>query len=985
MRLNPCRPFGGPLSICAAVAAGAGLAATPTTATAAPIQIGFLWHMHQPIYVPYLDPLAADGFFSFSVPDVHNQRFGPYTSWPRNAIEAGDHLPFLGAQVSFSGSLIENLNALEAAGVNGGMWNNWDFSYRAAQSNLSALGNRRLEMVAFGYHHPLMPLIGERDIRMQLRLHKLIHGQTWFSGANTAFSKGLFPPETAFSTRMIPALVAEGLEWVLVDNIHFDRACFGYPHTNASNLFQPNRADQVNPDPAASGGRWVQLQNLWAPSRVSVPFGYQPHYAQHVDPETGAISRIVAVPAARYEGNEDGRGGYGAFLYDQVMDAYLPDNDDPDHPMFVMLHHDGDNFGGGSEGYYNHNFQNMVNWVQSDPDYEVSTVNDYLDRFPVDPADVIHIEDGSWAGADNGDPEFKKWLGGDVSAGAVSPDINSWAALVAARNHVLTLEQVDPVDLDSTAEMTSILNGSGAPIHRAWHYLLVAQASDYWYWDGTEVWDSNVTRGSNLATAQTDPALAAAFFVDQTPPTVFVPQREPYNPGGFEWGATPEPSDFEVWTLAHDYSGLTRVTLRWRVDQDGVNPLASIQNETYAGGPEVGPWQSVEMTGADVPTPAGVLAASVKARRYGAMITGQTDVLIDYYVEAEDTLGNVEKSDIMHVWVGQSNGGGGGGERVTVDPEPPVAGQNVTIAYDAAGGPLAGASSVFLHYGFNAWNPVIGTDPAMSDPDGDGVWEVTVPVIPTATTLDMVFNNGAGTWDNNNGQDWSFAVEGGGGGGNGFVMDGTLDTGATLVASGTGGNLWAGLEGNTLYLATDPAANGADRFLVVSGTPGAMGPAMWAKAGSVAAWDAFIGNEESNGYNAWFDQQSATQAALGTVLEGTIDLAGELGSLPEIVHIAALAYATADGGALTGQTPSSLDGDGNVEAGEFFALTLCELRGDCCPADLTGDGILDLADISAFIVAFTAQDPAADLGAPQGVFDLADITAFVGAFTAGCP
>jgi hypothetical protein len=92
---------------------------------------------------------------------------------------------------------------------------------------------------------------------------------------------------------------------------------------------------------------------------------------------------MTAVPAARYEGNEDGRGGYGAFLYDQVMDAYLPDNDAADHPMFVLLHHDGDNFGGGSEGYYGHNFQNMVNWVQGDPDYDVSTVNDYLDRFPV--------------------------------------------------------------------------------------------------------------------------------------------------------------------------------------------------------------------------------------------------------------------------------------------------------------------------------------------------------------------------------------------------------------------------------------------------------------------------------------------------------------------------------------------------------------------------------------------------------------------------
>jgi hypothetical protein len=85
--------------------------------------------MHQPTYYPgeTVVQTEAAGHFSFSLFDVHNQRLGPYTNWPRDAIEAGqDHLPFLGAQVSFSGSLIENLNALESAGVNGGMWNNWD-------------------------------------------------------------------------------------------------------------------------------------------------------------------------------------------------------------------------------------------------------------------------------------------------------------------------------------------------------------------------------------------------------------------------------------------------------------------------------------------------------------------------------------------------------------------------------------------------------------------------------------------------------------------------------------------------------------------------------------------------------------------------------------------------------------------------------------------------------------------------------------------
>ena len=36
-------------------------------------------------------------------------------------------------------------------------------------------------------------------------------------------------------------------------NIHFDRACVGYPQTNASNLFAANQADVLNPNPTATG------------------------------------------------------------------------------------------------------------------------------------------------------------------------------------------------------------------------------------------------------------------------------------------------------------------------------------------------------------------------------------------------------------------------------------------------------------------------------------------------------------------------------------------------------------------------------------------------------------------------------------------------------------------------------------------------------------------------------------------------------------
>jgi hypothetical protein len=50
----------------------------------------------------------------------------------------------------------------------------------------------------------------------------------------------------------------------------------------------------------------------------------------------------------------------------------------------------------------------------------------------------------------------------------------------------------------------------------------------------------------------------------------------------------------------------------------------------------------------------------------------------------------------------------------------------------------------------------------------------------TATQLDVVFNDGASTWDNNGGQDWHFSVMGGAS--ITWKMDGTLDAGAVRAA-----------------------------------------------------------------------------------------------------------------------------------------------------------------------------------------------------------
>ncbi len=972
------------------IAAGVAVGCVIGTARASePIHIGFLWHMHQPIYYPgeSITQTDASGHFSFSIADVHNQRFGPYTSWPKDAIQSGLGLPHLGAQVSFSGSLIENLNNLQAAGANGGMWNNWQSSYTQAAQWQTSEGNGRMDLVGFGYHHPLMPLLDERDMRMQIKLHKQVHAQTW--GPGVPYSKGIFPAETAFATRMIPALKAEGIEWTLFDSIHLERAVANYPHTNSSNLYAPNKADQVNP--ALPAEQWVQLNNLWAPSKVAAPFAYRPHKAQHVDPNTGAVERIVAVPAARYEGNEDGRGGFGALQYEQVMEQYRHLNTDPNHPMLVVLHHDGDNFGGGSDAYYHGNFNNMVNWAQANGNYDVTTIQDYLDRYPVAANDVVHIEPGSWAGADNGDPEFKKWLG-DPDAGGWSPDRNSWAVLTAAKNRVYTAHDIQLGGPNSFPDMQNVMTNSGSATERAWHYLLQAQASDHWYWDGTEVWDSNVTRGSNLAVAQADSVISGFSGTEGTAPSVFLPQRESYNPGGFEWSEDPEPSDFEVWTFAYDVSGLTSVTLKWRVDNDGENPLETTDNETYAGGDEVGDWQTVQMSSSDVAPPAGILDPTYRALRYGAMITGQEDVLIDYYVEAVDANGNVTKTDIQHVHVGSVVPGGG--TNVTIGPDPAVAGEGVTITYDPAGGPLAGASDIYLHYGFDNWANVVAPDPLMSWNAAAGYWDITVPVDIDATLLDIVFNDGLGNWDNNGGADWHFNVVGGVPL-PGFEMDGQLDAEAVEVAAAGGLHLYVGLSGDTLYVATDDAGEGNDHFIYLAALPGPLTAANWAKAGQVAQWDALLADENDNDYEGWADAAGAAEAMTGVnggVLEGTINLTDEFGGVPTELYLAVGVYESHDGGLLLSgaQLPGSTNDDGNLDGVEFYLLkitagdanfdgevSLADLNriganfgqaGTWTAGDFNGDGQVTLVDLNALGANFGFDHTAAGAaGAPPSV------------------
>lgn len=874
-----------------------------------PIYIAFLWHMHQPIYWPYESVVTTinNNRYPFSVLNVFNDRTGPYNDWPKNAVQAGINagLGNFGAQVSFSGSLIENLNNLQANG--NGNFSNWKSHWNNIKNQNTVLGNPRLDMVGFGYFHPLMPLIGNSDIRKHLQKQKSMM-QTNFTGS---YSKGIFPPENAFAPWIIPPLVEEGLEWVLVDNAHFERATTSFPYSGSNETYQPNRADQINPDP----NDWVQLNGLWAPNKISARWAHQPHYAEYTDPATGTKKKMIVVPASRYLGNEDGRGGFGALNYEAVMSQLESFNTDPNHPMLIVLHHDGDNHGGGSSGYYGSNFTAFVNWVKTQSSrFVCTTIQDYLELYPPSQSDVIHVESGSWVGADAGDPEFKKWLG-DPDGTGYSPDRNSWATITAAQNYVAMAEQLNP---------------GNTAVTQAWDYIMVGQSSDYWYWDNSlnGIWDSHPTRASNQAVALVQGLVTGT---DLTPPTLFMPQREPYNPGGKEYGQT-MPKDFKVFTYAYDVNGLQSVTLKYRVDLDGVNSLSSSDNETYAGGAEVGTWISIPMNGIDIPSQT-TPPPTVKAKEYSAMVSGLSEKLVDYYVEAVDANGNITKSAIKHVWVGAESGGGGGGTGVVSWlPVNPTKNDTITITVQST---LGGK----LHWGVNNsgsnwqtpnqvyWTPgtaLFGNGPAVESPFAapDTAGKMILKIGPfnnsaqAVERVAFVIHYNDNTWNNNNGQDFNISF---GGSTQSFVMDGALDQGAVKAASNSGTDLYIGWNGTDIYVATQSAQSaGKDVFLFISDSLRASRPAPWSKSGSVNGWSLFLANESSNNYITWSDQTIASQKAAGGFAEGYFNVQSEFGYVPATLYLAVGQYQTADNGVLQNQVPAG-NGNGDIESGEWFA------------------------------------------------------------------
>ena len=707
-------------------------AAGPSASANSNVHVSRFWHNHQPLYWPEWntngsqtnraeyawDSISLKFNRSYSgsnsqhpennLGDIFGKddRRAAYQSGPRNSLTSFDDRG--GFAMSYSGSLIDNIRQLGGGG-HLGYGGDWNSGNSEARQWTTPSGSSRLDLVGFTYHHSLAPLIPKEVLRKEVQIFKQAWWKAWGGNADLSdHSKGFFPTEMAYSRHIVDVLVDEGYEWVIVPSHHISRTCPTYfdqfdLDNGQYNIFSspPNKADLIGPSP--DNGWWYSEPNPGNAAWNVAPYAYQLHKVKYVNPETGAEKTMVAVPSDDVLSYRFGFANEGIGKINNNISPYA---NDPNRPVIVMPSTDGDNaWGGGSSSWFEATPQYFNN--SAGAGYVPTTPQDFVDAHGAN-APVAHIEDGAWIfpTSDYGSPYFLKWIEPPVAApnstskfpGTIvdmeTPGFAlkfwSWAPVVTGANWVQTAEQIlrdeggsveawkiqAPYDWDGT--------WTGAnDVELAWHIYLKGLDSGFNYFGGLGNDDEvKPTLATTRAIQKLQPWMTASRRNnDRTPPTVLKPQRFPYNPGGYTFGwfnsipggdtnfLKKMPSEFYIWTHVYDLSGTNTVTLKVRIDNDGINPLPDNQNETYAGGPDVGDWISIPMTMRTLPDDQASLNAAADngeinyfieppelADYYFAKITngnvaGFRGKLLDYYIEAADSKGNTRKSEIQHVFI----------------------------------------------------------------------------------------------------------------------------------------------------------------------------------------------------------------------------------------------------------------------------------------------------------------------------------------------
>ena len=178
--------------------------------------------------------------------------------------------------------------------------------------------------------------------------------------------------------------------------------------------------------------------------------------------------------------------------------------------------------------------------------YNPTTIQQYLTDFPVDPNDVVHVEDGPWVNADGdfGAPRMINW-NWPLTGNGTSPDYDipdgwqcderNWAVITAGQNYVETAEQMSgkPASLYQIQSPTQ----DATPAELAWHFFLPSMTSGYMYYGTSDDMPDKPSVAVNQAIGYAQKAISQAALPDQTPPSLWYIMRHPYNPGGYGMGS----------------------------------------------------------------------------------------------------------------------------------------------------------------------------------------------------------------------------------------------------------------------------------------------------------------------------------------------------------------------------------------------------------------------------------------------------------------
>ena len=812
--------------------AGAFLGIVSAAAADTSVHVGIHRHLHQPNY--WGEPATAAGRpkqsqygqDSQALKDANQAYYGDTIQHPEVQLVGGNSSVFenpdkqqayqvnikksigamnsadAGMTISFSGALQRNLWSF-------GRYSQAGYSPSWNADNVTAYGwktsggvHSRAQVLGQTYHHAFTPLLPESALRKEIEMQKERTRKSWGLASDMSDQPvGFWPIELAFSEHLIPILAEYGYQWVMIPNSHLARTCPNYMEALAQpspgaelKADPPNRADQLGPTVPLT--QWYGANQSTYGNVFPVPFAYQVHKAKFVDPETGVETKMTVVPQCDYHGYQS---GYGSVGWDYI-DGKITQYNDTNQPCLVMLTNDGENFWGGGNDFWNVFAPNFMNSASSHGKKAI-TIPDFVAAHPAPESDVVHVEDGSWLAADQGSPQFYRWLEPPRRISGINwadpnsiydlengwhSDMRNWAIMLAGVNHCETAEQIfeagggevlswrieEPYQDDGTDNNPTVAE-------QAWHFLLWGFDSGFVYF-GTDLDDEvKHTVAANRAISIASNIIGNAS-ADATPPTVFKPQRFPWNPGGkgkgqylsglTTGGATvgfttaPWSSDFYIWTLAYDVSGLASVTLKVRVDEDGTNPLNNNANETYAGGAGVGSWVSIPMTRRAMPKndPTGNsnLNFYVQPDRISdycwAKVAGYRGVLLDYYVESTDAKGNLSKSDIQHVYVEDDGTQGGVGPSAAFSPAAPSDCAPITVLFNATTSVLATATTVNAFYHFST-NSTDWTNAVMTRATSN-TFTLTFATVPdNAPQLEVCFNDGV-NWESNGGANWTTAI-----------------------------------------------------------------------------------------------------------------------------------------------------------------------------------------------------------------------------------